>query len=333
MKVLMKFQKYNFFSKVLGKFALIMSFISLLQRHIDPGVIGMYVPMIILLIAANEVSDIILGIVVFYLSFSFVNLESSILLLMLFFVILYYIKQAFKLIIERVHLLSIPHNIFLFLKEILLNILVFMVGKSIVKYVFILDKINLPYEILYILILTMIIFLWYNGYHGDHLFNFILDPLLLVLMIDNLFMTNKSHIINSSFHHIFVSNGGTGITFGLVVTQMFLDGWDKDKFVNSLFNINEEVIFGTPIVENNILGIAFFVSTFLGFLYGYLIILFDIIKPFHYSISWITPPLLKSWIASGGDYKAVLVEGGVLLLSTTIYFIFYLIYKKKKGTR
>ncbi len=63
------------------------------------------------------------------------------------------------------------------------------------------------------------------------------------------------------------TNGGSGVTIGLVIAIMIFGKREDNKaiatlsLVPGLFNINETVTFGIPMVLNPILGIPFVVST------------------------------------------------------------------------
>lgn len=63
----------------------------------------------------------------------------------------------------------------------------------------------------------------------------------------------------------------------------------KMAFVPGLFNINEPVMFGLPIVLNPILVIPFILVPFVNSLIGYFFISMEFIPPIAYAVPWTTP--------------------------------------------
>jgi len=112
--------------------------------------------------------------------------------------------------------------------------------------------------------------LWICGIHGSNIVYGIAAPMLYILMDQNLqaFRTGKilPNIVSQNMFDIFVSVGGAGGTLGLAILMAFkaksthLKELGKLSFIPSLFNINEPIIFGTPIVMNPIMIIPFILN-------------------------------------------------------------------------
>lgn len=193
---------------------------------------------------------------------------------------------------------------------------------------------------LYLFLSFMMLLLWYYGFHGDQLLGPLLDPMLVFLILINLSnFVNKIDslsIINGSFHLIFSVGTGTGMTGGLILSSLLFNKEKNDKkeiknlSKGMIFNINEPILFGYPVIMNPALKFQFLFAPLISILFGYSMIYFGVIEPFIYPIPWITPPLLKSFIASGGDLKSVFVEACSYLLSIIIYSS-YVFNKNRKG--
>lgn len=116
-------------------------------------------------------------------------------------------------------------------------------------------------------------FFWFFGIHGSTLIgDGIMGPMLLANSAENqaildagleLTLANGGHIVTKQFLDQFLTVTGSGITIGLVLYMAFLARSKQLKeigklgLVPSLFNVNEPVLFGTPIVLNPMLIVPF----------------------------------------------------------------------------
>ena len=104
-------------------------------------------------------------------------------------------------------------------------------------------------------------FLWFFGLHGQIIVNSVMDPIWNTLMLDNLeaYKAGESlpHIVTKPFMETFtVGLGGSGMTLAVVIILAFL--MKKKQYTDigrlalgpGIFNVNEPVIFGLPIVLN-----------------------------------------------------------------------------------
>ena len=117
---------------------------------------------------------------------------------------------------------------------------------------------SLPATLLALLLTQM---LWFFGLHGQVIINSVMEPIWQALALENLtaFESGQDlpHIITKSFMDTFtVSLGGTGMTLMVVILMAFVMKSKQMKEIGrlaigpGLFNVNEPVIFGLPIVLN-----------------------------------------------------------------------------------
>jgi len=94
------------------------------------------------------------------------------------------------------------------------------------------------------------------------------------------------------------------------------------SLIPSLFNINEILIFGFPIVANIQMLIPFLLVPllFTALTYGALSIGF--IPVLTHQTSWITPPIINALISCRGDYRVVVWQIFLIALGTLIYMYF-----------
>lgn len=103
--------------------------------------------------------------------------------------------------------------------------------------------------------------LWFFGLHGQIIVNSVMDPIWNTLALENLdaFKAGEAlpHIITKPFMETFtVGLGGSGMTLMVVILMAFVMKSRQMKDIGrlaigpGLFNVNEPIIFGLPIVLN-----------------------------------------------------------------------------------
>lgn len=99
--------------------------------------------------------------------------------------------------------------------------------------------------------------------------------------------------------------------------------------VPSIFNINEPVIFGTPIVMNPVFFIPFLLAPMVNAVLAWAAMKLDLIGRVISVVPWTAPaPVGAAWALAGIIRAAILV---VLLaiVSAVIYFPFFKVYEKQ----
>ena len=175
-------------------------------------------------------------------------------------------------------------------------------------------------------------FLFTLGIHQTVVNGVILEPLLLANMNENMLAFANGevipHIINSTFIPTFGMIGGTGSTISLLLAT-FLFGKSKVtkdvaklSVAPGLFNINEPVIFGYPIVFNVTMMIPFVLLPAIGIIVGYFATAIGFMNHCVVMIPWTTPPILSAYLATGGDIRAVVVQIAIIVGGAFLYLPF-----------
>ncbi|MEF9938019.1 MAG: PTS cellobiose transporter subunit IIC, partial [Carnobacterium sp.] len=144
-------------------------------------------------------------------------------------------------------------------------------------------------------------FLWFFGLHGQILVNSVMDPIWNTLMLDNLEAYKAGqplpHIITKPFMEIFtVGMGGSGMTLMVVILMAFFMKSRQLKDVGRLalgpgvFNVNEPVIFGMPMVLNAAIFIPWIITPLIVTTFNYLVMAAGIVPaPTGVSVPWTVP--------------------------------------------
>ncbi|MBO1300896.1 MULTISPECIES: PTS sugar transporter subunit IIC [Enterococcus] len=181
------------------------------------------------------------------------------------------------------------------------------------------------------------------GIHQSVITGPILDPLLMVNMNENMAATANGeaapHIINSAFHQVYGAlMGGTGSTIALVIAILIFSRYQAYKDLSKLalgpniFNINEPVIFGLPIVFNLPMIIPFVLSPIVGTTIGYLATSMDLVNRCVVTIPWTTPPFLSGFLATAGDWRAIVVQAVIIVALVFFYLPFLKISERVART-
>lgn len=162
--------------------------------------------------------------------------------------------------------------------------------------------------------------MWFFGLHGQVLVNSVMDPIWNTLNLENLeaFQAGEAtpHIISKSFIETFtVGLGGSGMTLAVVLIMAFVLKKKVYKDVGRLalgagiFNVNEPVIFGLPIVMNATILIPWIVAPIVVTAINYTVMVLGIVPaPTGVSVPWTVPLFFSGMMATNS------IMGGLLQL-------------------
>lgn len=180
--------------------------------------------------------------------------------------------------------------------------------------------------------------LFFFGIHAGGIINPILEPPLLVAMQQNVeaFSAHNDipNIIVLPFRDLYGHIGGTGSTIALLIV-VFL--WSKRRehkqfakmvIPTSIFNINEPIVFGFPILFNPFMLIPFVFGPLLLFIIAYFATALGLVSPIVAYVPWSVPPLINGYLASGGDIRNVILQLILILVQIAIYLPFLKMYER-----
>jgi PTS system cellobiose-specific IIC component len=202
-----------------------------------------------------------------------------------------------------------------------------------------LSKVGLSYGGM-LVTLTMIHGFWALGIHGSRVVFGVMDSILLPSMDQNRVAFEAGHqlpnIITKQFYDCFTNAGGLEI-MGLVILMLFVA---KSKQIKSLgklavgpiiFNIAEPVLFGLPIIMNPIMIIPFIITPLISGSITYWSMALGLVSnPAGVAVPWTVPVFMSGFLATGGDYRAVILQAINLLVGIIVYYPFLKIWDKKK---
>ncbi|GAB4073008.1 PTS sugar transporter subunit IIC [Barrientosiimonas marina] len=189
------------------------------------------------------------------------------------------------------------------------------------------------------MILLMLI-LWSIGIHGMNVVSSVAYPFWTTQLADNADAVSAGNtaaadgIVTEPFFHMFTHLGGSGATIGLAVFLLFassvqLKQVGKTAIIPSLFNINEPLIFGVPIVLNPILIIPFVIGPVIIVTINYILFATGILPPVIIQPPFTVPIFFGGFIATGGSWLAGFVQLMNAAIAALIYWPFFKQYDKQ----
>ena len=175
--------------------------------------------------------------------------------------------------------------------------------------------------------------LWIVGIHGANIISAFLTPIVLANMQMN--MQGANIPFAGEFQNSFVIMGGSGATLGLTIFIAFLAKSEQLKvlgragIVPSIFNINEPIIFGLPIIYNPYLAIPFFLAPMVSASTAYWAIKLQLVNPIIAQVPWPSPIGIGAFIGTAGDFRALLLSLVNGVIAFLIYLPFIKIYDNK----
>lgn len=180
--------------------------------------------------------------------------------------------------------------------------------------------------------------LFFFGIHAGGIINPILEPPLLVAMQQNTeaFAAGLDipNIIVLPFRDLYGHIGGTGSTLALLLVILLVSRMSSHKtFAKmvapvSVFNINEPVVFGFPILFNPFMIIPFVFGPLVLFCIAYFATLAGLVSPIVAYVPWSVPPFINAWMGSGGDFRNVILQVILLVTQMAIYLPFLKLYER-----
>jgi len=180
--------------------------------------------------------------------------------------------------------------------------------------------------------------LWFAGIHGAVIVGGILQAFWLTNLGLNQQALNAgepvSHVFIEPFWQFFIVIGGSGSTMGLVLLYLrsqsaHLRSIGKLSIVPSMFNINEPVIFGSPVVMNPILFIPFVLAPLVNAVIAWIATKTNLINHVISLAPWTTPaPIGAAW-STGWDWRVIVLIAVLVTIATLIYYPFFKMYERQ----
>ncbi|MGL5259517.1 MAG: PTS sugar transporter subunit IIC/EAL domain-containing protein [Lachnospiraceae bacterium] len=181
--------------------------------------------------------------------------------------------------------------------------------------------------------------LWFFGIHGSDVLDSVHPYLFSANMeVNQALMQNgqaPTEIVTKTFIDIFVGMGGCGAAICLLITILVFHRKKSSHLLARLslfpmlFNINELLVFGLPIVFNPFLFIPFLVTPLVIMLTSYFAMASGIVPYVTNTVEWTTPLIISGYMATGSVAGAILQLFNVII-GVLLYLPFFKLFEEGK---
>ncbi|WP_129737822.1 PTS sugar transporter subunit IIC [Massilimicrobiota timonensis] len=158
--------------------------------------------------------------------------------------------------------------------------------------------------------------LWFFGINGASIMDAIYNPILNTLSLENANLVSQGlepiNIINTQFKDFFAIFGGLGSTLSLLIAMIFfckskrIKSLGKISLIPGIFNINEPIIFGLPIMLNPLMFIPFLIVPTMNIIVSYFAMDLGLVAITNGAVIPWTCPVIISGFLSTGFARAIL---------------------------
>ena len=185
---------------------------------------------------------------------------------------------------------------------------------------------------------VIIMLFWCVGIHGNNMVAAVKEPIFRPLLYANTAAYTAHHdipyVMNLTMIQMFAEFGGSGVTIGLAIAILIFSKREDNRtiagisIVPGLFNINETMTFGIPLVLNPILDIPFIFAPVVTVIIGYILVSSGFCPKIVLEVPWTMPPVLFGFVATGGNLMGAVAQLVVLAVSVVVYIPFLIAYEK-----
>lgn len=176
-------------------------------------------------------------------------------------------------------------------------------------------------------------FLFFFGIHPNAVMS-VITPILLPMMMMSMTAYNHGQALkyfNNLVIFDFMNNDGTGSTLSLLICVLIFchskryRTFSKIALVPNIFNVNEPVIFGFPVMLNPLMFIPFVFSTAISGGIAFIAIKLGFITSYNPNFStviipWTLPKLISSFLTMG--WQGVVLRVFIMIVLVFVYYPF-----------
>ncbi|WP_112182358.1 MULTISPECIES: PTS cellobiose transporter subunit IIC [Paraliobacillus] len=197
---------------------------------------------------------------------------------------------------------------------------------------------GLPATIIAVLLIQVF---WFFGLHGQIIVNSVFDPIWYALNDQNLqaFQAGEElpNIVTKQFIDTFIVGiGGSGMTLAVIIGIFIIGKSRQMRELGKLgapagiFNVNEPIIFGLPIIMNPLVIIPWLLAPVIVALVTYFSMATGIVpKPAGVIVPWTTPAVLSGFLATGNHIMGAVLQLVNIAIVFVIWFPFLKIMDKQ----
>ncbi|MGL5150888.1 MAG: PTS sugar transporter subunit IIC [Clostridium sp.] len=193
-----------------------------------------------------------------------------------------------------------------------------------------------------LLTVFLITFFWVLGIHGPAIMGPVIRPIWDVAIAENMdafangvVASELPNIFTEQFLQWFIWIGGAGATLALVVLFLtskskYLKSLGKLSLLPGIFNINEPIIFGAPIVMNPILAIPFILAPLVMTTLSYILTVTNVIPLMMARLPFTMPSPIAATMSCDWSLMAGALVIINFIIALVIYYPFFKMFEKQQ---
>ena len=168
--------------------------------------------------------------------------------------------------------------------------------------------------------------LWFFGIHGNHVVESAASSIF-----------EGATIFNKNFLALFVFLGGSGASLCLIIALICTNIKKSPKIakfslIPAIFNVNETIVYGLPVVLNPFLLIPFILVPIVLTITSYFAFYWGFVPPIVYTeLTWTTPIFIGGFVSTL-SINGTILQAINLFIGTLIYIPFVRLYNNYKET-
>ncbi|MGL6108326.1 PTS sugar transporter subunit IIC [Romboutsia sp.] len=194
-----------------------------------------------------------------------------------------------------------------------------------------------------IIVIVFMQLLWFFGLHGFSIMWGLISAIWLPVFMNHIDIYARTQdfsaiteVAPNVMSNIYAMIGGSGSTLALIIAILLIFKKEsseraiaKISLVPGLFNINEPIIFGLPIVLNPIMFIPFIFVPVINAVIAYFATASGLVTPMVVLNAGVEPVLLNAWVLGAFKLSPVLLMLALLVLDVVIYAPFVKVLQKQ----
>ncbi|MDL4839507.1 PTS cellobiose transporter subunit IIC [Aquibacillus rhizosphaerae] len=197
---------------------------------------------------------------------------------------------------------------------------------------------GLPATVVAVLLIQLF---WFFGLHGQIIVNSVFDPIWYTLNNQNLAAYQAGeilpNIVTKQFIDTFIVGiGGSGMTLA-VILGIFLIGRSRQlkeigklSAPSGIFNVNEPIIFGLPIIMNPLVIIPWLIAPVVITFVTYFSMASGLVPyPSGVIVPWTTPAIISGFLATGNAWQGALLQLVNIAIVLVIWWPFLKVMDKQ----
>ena len=180
--------------------------------------------------------------------------------------------------------------------------------------------------------------LWFFGIHGSNVLESVMQELFTPALQTNIDLVHSglqpTEILTKQFFDVFVLMGGCGTAICLLLSIILFSKRHNNRrlakmaTIPMLFNINEIMTFGFPIVFNMGMFLPFVCTPIVTFIISYLAMVIGLVPVVTAEVNWTIPVILGGYMATG-SIRGSILQIVNMIVGVMIYRPFVLEYDRR----